>query len=58
MEIGECTECGAKLGGTTGEALGVQLAVHLHDDHPEAWTKVAESTRSDIETVREALDAL
>lgn len=51
-----CNECGRTIAAEDPTTLGYVMAVHLHDDHSEAFDELAEEARTMIEHADDVVD--
>lgn len=52
----DCVECGQTIAAGEPQLLGYVMAVHLHDDHPEAFEEMAEDARTMIDEADSVVD--
>lgn len=52
-----CEVCGDMIGASDVGSIGFVRAVHLHDEHPEAFMELAEHARAMLDSVDEAMES-
>lgn len=52
----ECSECDQVVAANDPTTMGFNMAVHLHDEHPDEFEELAESAREMNEIAAEDID--